>query len=226
MSVARLSSLLLAIVWSLATACSGPEPQTRAAPAAPASTPATTMSNDPPAAPRPAASRELATFGNGCFWCTEAVLEQLEGVLDVTSGYAGGHVDAPSYDAVCTGRTGHAEVVQVTFDPARIAYTTLLDWFFRSHDPTTLNRQGHDVGTQYRSVIFFHSEAQHQAALAAIAKAQPQWSDPIVTQVAPLPRFWPADDYHQDYFQNHPDQAYCRAVIAPKLHKLGLDAKK
>jgi len=235
MSGNRLSLLPLALASLLVAGCSGPEPQTRGPEPAPvaataatasATTPTTTMPTEPPPASRPAATRELATFGNGCFWCTEAVLERLDGVLDVTSGYAGGEVEAPTYDQVCTGRTGHAEVVQVTFDPARIDYGTLLDWFFRSHDPTTLNRQGPDTGTQYRSVIFYHSEAQHQAALAAIAKAQPNWSDPIVTQVSPAPTFWPAEAYHQDYFRNHPDQAYCRAMITPKLKKLGLDAKK
>lgn len=225
------SLLPLALASLVAAGCSRPELPARttaptAVPPAAANAATPTMPSDPPAAPRPPANRELATFGSGCFWCAEAVLEQLDGVLDVTSGYAGGKVEHPTYDAVCSGTTGHAEVVQVAFDPARIDYGTLLDWFFRSHDPTTLNRQGADEGTQYRSVIFFHSEAQHQAALAAIAKAQARFADPIVTQVSPAPTFWPAEAYHQDYFRNHPDQGYCRAMIAPKLKKLGLDTKK
>ncbi|HEX5050162.1 MAG TPA: peptide-methionine (S)-S-oxide reductase MsrA [Planctomycetota bacterium] len=176
--------------------------------------------------PTPAASpsRELATFGGGCFWCMEAVLENLDGVIDVTSGYAGGTVADPSYEQVCSGTTGHAEVVQVTFDPTRIAYSTLLEWFFKAHDPTTLNRQGPDEGTQYRSVILFASDAQKAAALAAIEKAQPRFAGPIVTEVRRLDKFWPAEAYHQDYFRNNPNKGYCRAMITPKLHKLGLDA--
>ncbi|HEX6813867.1 MAG TPA: peptide-methionine (S)-S-oxide reductase MsrA [Planctomycetota bacterium] len=163
-------------------------------------------------------------MGNGCFWCSEAVLEKLDGVIDVVSGYAGGNVDSPTYEQVCSGRTGHAEVVQVTFDPSRISYAKLLEWFFKSHDPTTLNRQGADEGTQYRSVIFFHSAAQKAAANAAIAAAQPKHADQIVTEISPAARFWPAEDYHQDYFRKNPNQGYCRAMIAPKLKKLGLDA--
>ena len=203
-----------------------PTPDSATAEAPPTSpAPEANMSTTPPD-PRPAADgRELATFGSGCFWCTEAVLEQLDGVIDVTSGYAGGSVASPTYEQVCSGTTGHAEVVQVTFDPARIRYEALLDWFFRSHDPTTRNRQGPDEGTQYRSVIFFHSPAQHAAALAAIAKAQPGFGDPIVTEVSPAPRFWPAEPYHQDYFRNNPTKGYCRAMIAPKLKKLGLEPR-
>lgn len=170
------------------------------------------------------AERAIATFANGCFWCTEAVLEQLDGVLDVTSGYMGGTIDAPTYEQVCGGSTGHAECVQVTFDPARIRYEDLLEWFFRSHDPTTLNRQGADVGTQYRSAIFVHDDAQRQAAQQAIATFQPQFAAPIVTEVTPASRFWPAEGYHQDYFRRNTQQGYCRMVIRPKLQKLGLDA--
>lgn len=183
----------------------------------PAPAPETTMPNRP-------AERAIATFANGCFWCTEAVLEQLDGVLDVTSGYMGGAVEAPTYEQVCGGATGHAECVQVTFDPARIRYEDLLAWFFRSHDPTTLNRQGADVGTQYRSAIFVHDDVQRQAALQAIATFQPQFADPIVTEVSPASRFWPAEGYHQDYFRRNTQQGYCRMVIRPKLLKLGLDA--
>jgi peptide-methionine (S)-S-oxide reductase len=168
----------------------------------------------------------IATFGAGCFWCIEAVLERLDGVLAVESGYMGGKVDHPSYELVCTGATGHAEVVQVTFDPARLPYAALLDWFFRAHDPTTLNRQGPDVGTQYRSAIFYHTEQQRAAALAAKERAQALYADPIVTEITAATMFWPAEDYHQDYFRNNPTQAYCRAMIPPKLKKLGLDQHK
>lgn len=163
----------------------------------------------------------LATLGGGCFWCLEAVYEQLKGVKQVVSGYAGGFVVNPSYKAVCTGTTGHAEVVQITYDPAVISFDDLLNVFFTIHDPTTLNRQGADVGTQYRSVIFTHNEAQREAALAAIktVDAQGLWSNPIVTEVKPLEVFFPAEDYHQGYFRNNPYQGYCRAVIAPKVSK-------
>ena len=199
-------------------------------PAAPANTapvpsqpPAPSMPTQPAASPSP--DRELATFASGCFWCTEAVLEQLDGVLDVSSGYMGGHVDNPTYKQVCSGDTGHAECVQVTFDPARIRYEALLEWFFRSHDPTTLNRQGADEGTQYRSAIFVHSDAQRAAARQAIATYQPSFASPIVTEVTTASRFWPAEGYHQDYFRTNPQAGYCRAVIRPKLKKLGLEAE-
>ena len=168
-------------------------------------------------------AEEVATFGGGCFWCTEAVLEQLDGVQAVTSGYTGGDVDNPTYKQICTGTTGHAEVVQVRFDPAVISYEQLLEWFFRSHDPTTLNRQGYDVGTQYRSAIFFHSEAQQQTAVKLIEAIAPNWPDPIVTEVTPAVTFWPAEEYHQGYYRGNTSQGYCRAVILPKLKKLGLD---
>ena len=165
---------------------------------------------------------QVATFGGGCFWCTEAVLEQLDGVRAVTSGYMGGEVASPTYKQVCTGTTGHAEVVQVRFDPTVISYERLLEWFFRSHDPTTLNRQGYDVGTQYRSAIFFHDEQQQRTALALIKAIESNWPDPIVTEVTPLEPFWPAEGYHQDYYRNNANQRYCRGVIAPKLRKLKL----
>lgn len=214
-------------------ATTGPQaaPTAPAAPTTPpasdapsATAPAPTPMPTPP--PGPTLSTQQATFANGCFWCTEAVLEQLPGVLDVVSGYMGGDVDAPTYEQVCGGETGHAECVQVTFDPAKVTYESLLDWFFRSHDPTTLNRQGADVGTQYRSAVFFHSEAQKAATLAAIAKFNPSFNSPIVTEVAPASRFWPAEPYHQDYFRRNPNQGYCRIVIAPKLKKLGLEDAK
>ena len=165
--------------------------------------------------------RAVATFGTGCFWCTEAVFESLEGVSNVISGYAGGHVPNPTYKAVCNGTTGHAECVQLTYDPAKISYVELLEAFFRSHDPTTLNRQGNDVGTQYRSVIFYQDDAQKAWAEKAIAELNQSgaYARPIVTQVAPLDTFYPAEDYHQNYFANNPEQGYCAFVIAPKLDK-------
>ena len=165
---------------------------------------------------------ELATLAGGCFWCLEAAFQQLKGVTKVTSGYAGGTVANPSYEAVCTGRTGHAEVVQIEFDPAVVGYRELLEVFFTIHDPTTLNRQGGDVGTQYRSAIFYHSPQQQQDAKAVIAEleAGKVWDDPIVTEVVPLEAFYPAEEYHRDYFRRNPGQAYCRTVIAPKVAKL------
>ena len=164
---------------------------------------------------------ELATLGGGCFWCLEAVFQDLKGVERVVSGYAGGTVADPSYEDVCTGRTGHAEVVQVTFDPAVLSYRDLLGVLFSIHDPTTLNRQGADVGTQYRSVIFHHGAEQERTARALIADLERQgiWDSPIVTQVMPAPPFYPAEEYHQEYFRRNPGQGYCRAVIAPKVAK-------
>jgi peptide-methionine (S)-S-oxide reductase len=173
--------------------------------------------------PAVGATEEVATFGAGCFWCVEAVLEQLDGVLSVSSGYMGGSVDDPTYEQVCSGRTGHAEVVQVTFDPAVISYDTLLAWFWKLHDPTTLNRQGADVGTQYRSAIFFHSDVQRATAEAAKISAQPDFGRPIVTEISAASAYYPADEYHQDYYRLNTSAGYCRAVIAPKLNKLGLD---
>ena len=168
---------------------------------------------------------ETATFAAGCFWCVEAVLDRLDGVSAVESGYIGGHVDNPTYKEVCAETTGHAEAVQLQFDPQRITYAELLDYFFQLHDPTTLNRQGNDVGTQYRSAIFFHSKAQQQAAQAAIERWQASYDDPIVTQLAEAGQFWQAEGYHQDYFAKNPGDRYCNAFIPPKLKKLGLDGK-
>ncbi|MEZ4425789.1 MAG: peptide-methionine (S)-S-oxide reductase MsrA [Gemmatimonadota bacterium] len=168
-----------------------------------------------------AAASQVATLGGGCFWCLEAVYEQLQGVTSVVSGYAGGHRRNPSYEQVCTGTTGHAEVVQVTFDPSVITYREILEVFFAIHDPTTLNRQGADVGTQYRSVIFHHSpeqEAEARAVMTAL-EAEGIWDAPLVTQVEPVPEFFPAEAYHQEYFRNNPGQGYCRAVVAPKVAK-------
>jgi peptide-methionine (S)-S-oxide reductase len=165
---------------------------------------------------------ELATLAGGCFWCLEAAFEQLKGVSAVTSGYAGGAMAEPSYEAVCSGTTGHAEVVQVTFDPTVIGFRDLLDVFFTIHDPTTLNRQGNDVGTQYRSAIFTHSPEQAAVAREVIADltARGAWDDPIVTEVVPLDHFWPAEPYHHDYFRRNPNQPYCMFVVAPKVAKL------
>lgn len=166
-------------------------------------------------------SRELATLGGGCFWCLEAVFEQVEGVHSVKSGYAGGHVESPTYEHVCTGETGHAEVVQVDFDPAVTSYAELLEIFFGIHDPTTLNRQGNDVGTQYRSAIFTHSDEQARVAheVRAAVDADGPWDDPIVTEVEALETFWPAGDYHDAYFRRNGNQPYCAVVIAPKIAK-------
>lgn len=165
--------------------------------------------------------RERATFGAGCFWCVEAVFRELAGVEKVTSGYAGGTVPNPTYEQVCAGTTGHAEAIQVVFDPAVIRYEELLTIFWKTHDPTTLNRQGGDVGTQYRSAIFYHSEEQRQAAeksKAALA-ASGYYKSPIVTEIAAYASFYPAEPYHQDYYLNNPAQPYCRVVIAPKMEK-------
>lgn len=165
---------------------------------------------------------EQATLGGGCFWCLEAVYENVRGVQKVVSGYAGGHRPNPTYEQVCTGMTGHAEVVQLTYDPAVVSYRELLEIFFEIHDPTTLNRQGADVGSQYRSVIFYHHEEQRLAAEAMIAEleAAGRWPTPIVTQVVPFEAFYPAEAYHQQYFRKNPAQPYCRAVVAPKVTKL------
>ncbi len=167
-----------------------------------------------------ATKTQLATFGGGCFWCMEAVFQTVDGVKSSTSGYAGGIAVNPTYEEVCTGTTGHAEVIQIEFDPARISYEKLLELFWKAHDPTTLNRQGHDHGTQYRSIILFHNEAQKLAAEKSKRAAQAKLANPIVTQIVPLVKFYRAEDYHQDYFRKHPDAAYCRAVIQPKLDKL------
>lgn len=164
-------------------------------------------------------SQATAVFGGGCFWCVEAIFSELSGVLEVIPGYSGGHVENPTYEQVCTDTTGHAEVVQVTYDPESISYEDLLRIFFSTHDPTTLNRQGEDVGTQYRSVVFYGSEAERQAAERIKEEMAPLWEDPIVTEIVPLERFWPAEDYHRNYFRLHPEKTYCSLVIAPKVAK-------
>jgi len=165
---------------------------------------------------------ELATLAGGCFWCLEAVFVRLKGVASVVSGYAGGSVPNPSYELVCTGTTGHAEVVQVTYDPGVVPYRDLLHVFFTMHDPTTLNRQGADVGTQYRSAVFYHTEEQRTVANDVIAEltAAGLWEDPVVTEVVPIDAFYPAEEYHKEYYERNSSQPYCQAVIAPKVAKL------
>ena len=161
----------------------------------------------------------LATLGGGCFWCTEAIYQMLPGVKSVVSGYAGGKTENPTYKQVCEGNTGHAEVIQIEFDPGVISYEKILETFWEAHDPTTLNRQGADTGTQYRSVIFYHSETQKAAAEKSKAAAQKDFIQPIVTEIRPLTKFYKAEGYHQDFYRNNPNQGYCRAVIQPKVDK-------
>lgn len=167
------------------------------------------------------ANTELATFGGGCFWCTEAVFRELKGVLSVESGYSGGTVENPSYQQVCTGRTGHAEVIQIRYDPAKVSYVELLEVFFKTHDPTTLNRQGNDAGPQYRSAIFYHNEQQKALAeqIKTELNASGAWNRPIVTEISPYKKFYKAEDYHQDYYRNNPSKGYCAYVIRPKVEK-------
>jgi peptide-methionine (S)-S-oxide reductase len=164
---------------------------------------------------------EKATFGSGCFWCTEAIFENLNGVHSVISGYAGGQVNNPTYEEVCTGTTGHAEVTQITYDPSVITYDELLEVFWKTHDPTTLNRQGNDSGPQYRSVIFYHNDEQKKLAEKYKAELDKSgaWDNPIVTEISPLTNYFLAEDYHQDYYNNNPNQGYCAFIIGPKLEK-------
>lgn len=165
---------------------------------------------------------ETATLAGGCFWCTEAIFKRLKGVTKVTPGYSGGEMDQPAYTAVSSGNTGHAEAIQIEFDPKVISYEKLLEIFFKLHDPTTLNRQGNDVGTQYRSVIFYHDEKQKETAEKIKQKVteEKMYSDPIVTEVVPFEKFFPAENYHKDYYENNKDQPYCRIIIDPKITKL------
>lgn len=164
---------------------------------------------------------EKATLGGGCFWCTEAIYRELKGVIDVKPGYSGGETKNPTYTEVCTGETGHAEVIQITFDPAVISFSNILEVFFMTHNPTTLNRQGNDVGTQYRSVIFYHSEKQKAVAEKVIQlfTKEKVYDQPIVTEITAFDRFYPAEDYHENYFANNKDKGYCQFVIVPKLEK-------
>lgn len=177
------------------------------------------MSKNQPTMPSDAT--EQATFGGGCFWCTEAIFRELQGVTAVVSGYSGGQVQNPSYEQVCAGRTGHAEVIQITFDPKLVSFEELLEVFWRTHDPTTLNRQGHDVGPQYRSVIFYHNEQQRQLAEEYKKKlnASGAFAAPVVTEIRPFDAFYPAEDYHQRYYERNGRQPYCQFVIRPKLEK-------
>jgi|SRR5579864_668976 len=167
------------------------------------------------------ANEEIAVLGGGCFWCLEAVFDRLDGVKSVESGYMGGRIDNPTYQQVCSGNTGHVEIVRVTFDPRALSYRELLEVFFTIHDPTTLNRQGNDVGTQYRSVIFFTSEEQRKTAQEVITElnAARHWPDPIVTTLEPAQKFFEAEDYHQEYYANNPNQPYCQFVVGPKVKK-------
>jgi peptide-methionine (S)-S-oxide reductase len=169
----------------------------------------------------PSPNTEKATFGSGCFWCTEALFQQLRGVESVASGYSGGEAPNPTYEQVCSGRTGHAEVIQITYDPAAIPFDDLLKVFWQTHDPTTPNRQGHDVGTQYRSAIFYHNDAQRRTAEAYKDQlnAAGTFAAPIVTEITPFKNFYPAENYHQDYFRSNPAQSYCAVVIRPKVEK-------
>lgn len=166
-------------------------------------------------------NKEIATLAGGCFWCLEAIYDELKGVKDVVSGYSGGNVSNPSYELVCTGTTGYAEVVQITFDPEIVTYVDILHVFFTIHDPTTLNRQGADVGTQYRSAIFYHNPQQKASAEQVIRELETAkiWEATVVTEIIPFQVFYPAEEYHKDYFLHHPDQAYCRVVIVPKVAK-------
>jgi len=169
---------------------------------------------------------ELATFGGGCFWCTEAIFQRLPGVRSVASGYAGGKTENPTYEEVCGGGTGHAEVIQVEFEPAKLSFVNLLEVFWHAHDPTTLNRQGADVGTQYRSIILYASEEQKKVAEKSKLAAASQFKDPIVTEIVPLKKFYKAERYHQNYFNNNPSAPYCAFVIRPKLSKVLKELQK
>lgn len=168
----------------------------------------------------PTKTTELATFGGGCFWCIEAIFQRINGVVSVASGYAGGHVENPTYKQVCNGDTGHAEVLQIEFDPKKLSFDKLLEVFWLAHDPTTPNRQGNDVGPQYRSVILYHNDSQKAAAEKSMKAAQSQFKNPIVTEIVPLKKFYKAEDYHQNYFNNNPNAPYCSFVIRPKLKKV------
>lgn len=176
------------------------------------------MNNSTHAAPQ-SSQLETATLGGGCFWCLDAMFRTMEGVKSVVSGYAGGAKPNPTYKEVCNGNTGHAEVVQVQYDPARLSYSKLLEAFWRAHDPTTLNRQGADVGTQYRSIILYHNDDQRRLAEESKKTQASHWKDPIVTEIVPLKQFYAAEDYHQDYYNKNPNAGYCSVVIRPKLEK-------
>jgi len=177
------------------------------------------MSIAHPLSPEPRPGHQFATLGGGCFWCLEAVYEDLKGVVDVESGYSGGTTHAPDYGSVCGGDTGHAEVVRIEFDPLKVSYRQILEVFFAIHDPTTLNRQGNDQGTQYRSVIFTHSDEQREIAKEVLTEVKNAWDRPVVTELLPAPSYWRAEREHQEYFSHHPGQGYCAVVIGPKVAK-------
>ena len=218
------SALCLSLALSLLSGCSTDEESLAERPAKPVES-NTVKSEAAIKNTENKATREIATFGAGCYWCIEAVLEQLDGVSSVESGYMGGSVHNPTYEEVCSGLTGHAEVVKVEFDPAKISFRKLLIWFFKLHDPTTLNRQGRDEGTQYRSVVFFHTDEQRAAAERAKKTIDESnvFENPFVTEISKATTYYPADDYHQDFYRRNKSNGYCRAVIYPKLDKLGLD---
>ena len=179
-----------------------------------------TQQMDEKAASNEPDSLAIATFGGGCFWCTEAIFDQLQGVYEVESGYAGGDLKNPTYEQICSGQTGHAEVIQIKFDPTIITYAELLEVFWTTHDPTTLNRQGNDVGTQYRSVVFYHNDEQKEMAQNSLKSVgQKLWDNPIVTEISPIYNYFSAEKYHQEYYENNPNQGYCRVIIAPKVQK-------
>jgi peptide-methionine (S)-S-oxide reductase len=196
--------------------CATPEP-----PNAPPMREVNIMNQEPDPMTEVPEGREIATVANGCFWCTEAIFTELKGVEKVVSGYSGGQVANPTYRAVCEGTTGHAEAIRIVFDPKVISFRELLEVFFTTHDPTTLNRQGNDVGTQYRSAIFYHDAEQKATAEEVIREFEQKhiWNNPIVTEVTPYSNFYPAEDYHQEYFANNPNAGYCRVVIEPKVTK-------
>jgi peptide-methionine (S)-S-oxide reductase len=205
----NIAATSLALLMTTFTSCAQKENQNKI------------MSNEMNIAIPAGVKTDTATFGTGCFWCTEAIFQELDGVLKVTSGYSGGQVENPTYKEVCEGNTGHAEVIQIVYDPSKITYDELLEAFWQSHDPTTLNRQGNDVGPQYRSVIFYHNDEQHQKAekyKAELDKSK-AFDKPIVTEISPFSKFYVAENYHQDYYNNNGSQPYCYYVIRPKLEK-------
>ena len=200
---------IAAVVISFSTACNSSAQNNQANATEVATTDApTTVGNE-----------KVATFAGGCFWCTEAVFERMEGVTDVVSGYIGGKVQNPTYKQVCTGLTGHAEAVEIYYDPEKVCFEELLEMFFKTHDPTTLNQQGNDFGTQYRSSVFYHNEEQKAATLKYIQKISTDFRKPIVTKLESPAKFYPAEEYHQDYFRKNPNAGYCRAVVAKKVRK-------
>jgi peptide-methionine (S)-S-oxide reductase len=210
MDTKKMSGLSLAIALVLAGAATGCSQSTNANQTSMESNQTSTMGTN---------ATEFATFGGGCFWCMEAEYQKVPGVVHITSGFAGGHTENPTYKQVCTGDTGHAEVTQIEFDPQKVSYEKLLNDFWDAHDPTTLNRQGADAGTQYRSVILYSSDAQKVAAEKSKAAAQSRFKDPIVTEIVPLKKFYAAEDYHQNYYNDNPNEGYCQFVIKPKVEK-------